>query len=157
MDITEIFHEISLGNNIDKWTKHKSWFVRSEVARLGYSLEELSHDDSIDVLWQVARHGYKPEMFWNHENSHVRSALARSGADFDHMINDSDANNIWLLMTQGFGFGSKEFSVETNIEKQTLSLKQIEKADSVLYLSNDYMLQKFYNKEWKEFLEKSNK
>ena len=55
----------------------ESLLIRSEVARLGYALDELKNDDSFLVRLEVVKHGFALEEFLNDPSPIVREEAAK--------------------------------------------------------------------------------
>ena len=79
--------EITNENFMD-FIGHNSKYIRFQVAKKGFGLEQLIHDEAWEVREEVAKQGYGLERLVKDDNKYVRAAVAKQGYGLKELVND---------------------------------------------------------------------
>lgn len=62
-----------------------------DIAKAGYCLDVLVHNDNVSIREEVAKHGYGLDILINDERASVRECVAKQGYGLDVLVNDKNA------------------------------------------------------------------
>lgn len=135
--------------------KRKFDEVRVAVARYGYDLDTLVHDECADVRYQVAQHGYRLDKLINDPSIFVRVEVACQGYGLEKLMYDPTLGVQFEVVKQGYRLdhfiNSDMITIRMEVARQGYGLDILSK-DSCSFVRSEALA--MIEKQAKEYTQK---